>query len=785
MEAKNIKGQMARFLVPWMILVIAGMGCGHDAGYLKEGQDYFAAGDWDNSVKFFQEALDKNPDDAEVKLMLAESRMNASLAHLSNGEALLKDRRFNEAISEFQISLAFNPGLKKAGQMIERTKNMKSADFYTQKGENDLRTQKYFQAKESFQRALKLDPENEDAQRMLAYFRKKPEPLPKLRLGGDLEKPVSFKFKQTSVINVFEVLSRLSGINFIFDKDMNDSRVTLFMTDVSVERFLEVLLKTNNLSAKLVNKNTLLVYPNTPEKAKEYDDLQIRTFYLANLEAKRAVSLLSKILRSKDIISYEKMNAIIIRGRPETLEIASRIIEANDRPPSEVVLQVEILQVSRNKEKQLGIEYSPTSVTFGIGETAETIDKDTTLARYGSIYALENLTNKELMLSLPTAILHFLKLDGDTKILANPQVRVKNNEKASIHIGERVPLRTNRRIDTNGNVTNDYQYQDVGVKLDASPTINMHGEVSLDLSLEISSLGTNVGTVDDPQYAILSRKAKSVLTLQDGEPVIIGGLISNELQESVQQVPYAGDVPVLGYLFTNQGRIGRETDVLMSITPFVIRSQELPGEDVTQIWSGNEKEFSLEEPYENFFTRRDSLLDNPNADFFQEPRADIDPLTITEPAPVEPSDDNPTVPEEPEDPEKQETDMTSDAENVAPDAVEKAAANVERMSEDMASPAGNADDGAFFWPETIPFSVHVNSYSAEGDALARLQELSALKYDCFMVYAHVAGKGNYYRIFVGKYADFKSANTACEALKSRPEFADDIHAVNREWAFRG
>jgi len=437
--------QLLKKIFMLLAVVLWIVGCNGSSTYIKKGEQHVTAGDWDRSVQFFQKALAENPDDPGIKLKLTRAKLNASLTHMAKGEEFMKNKLYNDALVEFQISAAFDPSNRNIGFLISKVKALKEAAYFSKQGRNFLRAQKYSQAKEAFMKAIKLDPDNEDSKNALAYFERKEEYKPGLMIHSMPDTPVSFKFKKTPITNVFEVLSKLSGINFIFDRDMPERKVTLFMTDVSLDRFIEVLLRTNNLAAKLVDEKTMLIYPNTTAKAMEYKDLKIRTFYLANMDAKKAVGLLSKILKSKNIFANEKMNAVVVRGQEEVIKIAARLIEANDRPPAEVLLNVEILEVSKNKEKQLGLEINPASLSIGIGETGTEINNNSSFASISPYYAVKRVTNQELMVSIPTATLHLLKQDGDTQILAKPQIRIKNKEKATIHIGERIPLRTNHR----------------------------------------------------------------------------------------------------------------------------------------------------------------------------------------------------------------------------------------------------------------------------------------------------------------------------------------------------
>ncbi|MBW1911630.1 MAG: tetratricopeptide repeat protein, partial [Deltaproteobacteria bacterium] len=567
-----------------LLLIITGIylsGC-VNSKHMRLGQQYAAAGDWDKSVQAFQKALEENPEDQEIRLLLFRSKKNASLSHLSKGEALLNKKRFDEATTEFQMSIAFDPANIKAESLFEEAGAMKESEHFLKKGQNLEKAQKYSQAKENFQKALELNPANEMAESALSRYREKETALPpKYSLKLKKEGPISLRFKNTPILNIFEVLTRLTGINFIFDKDIKETKVTFFLSDVPFDQFLEIFLRTNKLAAALVNEKTMIIYPDTPQKAKEYQDLQIRTFYLAYLDVKKAVALLTKILKSKNISANENLNAVVIRAPKDVIEVASKIIEANDRPSSEVILSVEILEVSRTKEQQLGLELSPTSITVGLGGPTSdfyTLGGAGAPASGGaSLDALDRTSDKNILVSIPTATLNLLKRDGDTKTLAKPQIRVKNRGKAKIHIGERIPLRTNRRVEAGtGAVTSDYQYQDVGVKLNVEPVINVHDEITLKLTLEVSSIGDNVGTAADPQYSIKTRTVQSVMSVRAGESVIIGGLISDEERKTVRKVPLLGEIPVLGYLFSSYDTNDVQMDILMAITPIIVRSQEIP-----------------------------------------------------------------------------------------------------------------------------------------------------------------------------------------------------------------
>ncbi|RLC02116.1 MAG: hypothetical protein DRH34_07940 [Deltaproteobacteria bacterium] len=579
-----------------------------------EAERFVKEKDFDAAVEYYNKALQEYPDNLELKIKLKEVKQKASMQHMRTAQEFISKHYFREAIEELQLSIAFYSSNHRAIELVDSVKKMKESFYYTKRGNKKIKTGDFENARKSFQKALKLNPENQEAKAALDKFKKKLENLPEYRLDLRSNAPISLKFKKTPLLNVFEILSKLAGINFIFDKDLKESKVTLFMTDVKFDRFLSVLLETNSLKAKMINSKTMLIYPDTPAKAKEYDELYVKTFYLSYLKSKKALPILTKILKTKNIIANEKLNAITVRGQKEIVEMAAKIIEANDRTPSEVILNVEIMEVRRTKEKDLGLSISET-ITFGAGETRSGISNDSRFAPMASLFDISKIASKELYLSLPTATLKLLKKDGDTKILAKPQIRVSSSEKASILIGEKVPLRSNRVVQTDGATTYDYVYQDIGVKLTVEPVVNMYEQVSMKLVIEISTLGSNVGTILDPQFAIKTRTIDTALTISDGDSVIIGGLIEDADRTTTQVIPWIGELPGIGSLFATESSEVVKTDILMTITPVIIRNQDIPESDISGFWSGNENQVSMKEPAEEKIIKATNFNDAPLEDY--------------------------------------------------------------------------------------------------------------------------------------------------------------------------
>ncbi len=676
---------------------------------------------YDSAIKYYVKALQKNPGDLDAKLGLKHAKQAASIHHMQNAEKLLEKKYFKQAIEELQLSIAFYSGNTKAIAMVDKAKRLKQSYYYFKKGNQQVKIRDYKNALESFQKAFELNPENTEAKTAIAFFKKRAENVQVYQLDYRSMSPISLKFKKTPVLNVFEIISKLSGINFIFDKDVKENKVTLFMTDVSFDKFLQVLLKTSSLKAKLINQKTMLIYPDTPGKIKDYEDLYVKTFYLAYLDAKNAVTILTKMLKSKNITLNAKLNSVTVRGKKEELEMAAMIIEANDRTPSEVILNVEILEVSRSTEKDLGLSISD-SITFGVSETSSGIAYDSAasiedgtafgFASMGSLKDISNIGSKELYLSLPTATLKLLKQHGDTKILAKPQIRVSSSQKANILIGERVPIRSNRKVMTDGTTTYDFQYQDVGIKLMVEPVINMFNQITMQLKIEVSTLSSNVGTSDDPQYAIKTRNIDTVMTINDGSNVIVGGLIQDEDRSTTRKIPLAGDIPVVGRLFSSKYSEIAKTDILMSITPVIIRHPDVPKQDITGFWSGTQKDVSIKEPEEEKLKKESGYNDIPNKDYV------------------------------------------------------KAVADEE------------------FLPSDNYFSIQVYSSKDKKEAETRSEEIKKHGYKTWIRQKKIKDKGLYYRVFVEQFTSyFLAEQTRLNMLKT-DIFPDDIHIVDRVYVYK-
>lgn len=389
-------------------------------------------------------------------------------------------------------------------------------------------------------------------------------------------KPITIEFKDAPIKTVFEVISRTSGLNFLFDKDVRtEQKTSIFLKNSTIEAAINLTLLTNQLEQRTLDGNTMLIYPNTQAKQREYQPLTVKTFYLINAEAKNVANSLKTILKSRDIVVDDKLNMLILRDSPQAIALAEKLVALHDIAEPEVMLEVEILEVKRTRLMDLGIRWPDQLSLSPLGDGLTLAD-------------IRKLNSNSIGVLVAPATVSAKNVDTDANILANPRIRTRNREKAKILIGERVPNITSTSTST-GFVSESVNYVDVGLKLDVEPTIYADGEVAIKIALEVSNiinqLQTKSGSI---AYQIGTRSAQTVLRLKDGENQVLAGLINDEDRRTGNKIPALGDIPIIGRLFGNQVDDNSKTEIILSITPRILRNVERPSIDILEFDSGTE-----------------------------------------------------------------------------------------------------------------------------------------------------------------------------------------------------
>lgn len=548
----------------------------------KESQALIDEGNYKEGLARLEEGMRERPADAERRIQYFRARDAVINRLLVQAGAELAAGRLDAAASVFAQVLGIDPNHPRATAGLAAIEAARRHQILASDAKARLAAGDTASADLMVQAILAENPNHPQAREtdreLRERDRKRALAVPALK--SRLQNPVTLEFREAPLKLVMEALARSAGINFIIDRDVRpDLKASIFVRNVLIEDALDLIVQNHQLEKKVLNENTILIYPNTPQKLREHQELLMRTFQLGNADPKQTLTLLRTMLKTKDIYVDERVNMIVMRDTPDVIRAAERLIASQDTTDPEVVLELEILEVSRSKVRDLGVTY-PTAFTGPSGTVADigvlnrnTIGTDT---GYG---------------------LRLLRTDGDTRTLANPRVRVRNREKARVHVGDRVPVISSTIVGTtsSGNAgnspvtTEQIQYIDVGIKIEAEPTIHADDTVAIKINLDVSSLGTqtktNAGTT---AYEVGTRNASTVLRLRDGETQALMGLIRDDDIQAGTGLPFIGEAPVLDRIFGNKRTEQRSRELILLITPQLVRGVARTDASLAEFWSGTE-----------------------------------------------------------------------------------------------------------------------------------------------------------------------------------------------------
>jgi general secretion pathway protein D len=591
-----------------MLLLLSA--CADKTPPLSQGEELMEAGNYDEAVNFYMERLSETPKSVEARLMLVRALRAAADMHAKRGTELEKKGRLDVALMEYQSALNYNTEQPTARQGVDRVTAKRRAQELLAKGKELLDKGEVREATHLLQEAKDLDPGNpqvlkayqeaSERERLAAEeaTRIKEKAATEQALSLLSTKPVTLRFKETDITEVLEIISKLAEVNILVDEGVRTKKVTSYVKDLPLRQAFILILSTNRLFAKQVNDNSLMVIPDTPAKHRQHDDLQVRTFYLSNADAKRTVNLLRTILSTRQIFVDEELNAVTLRDTPGKIALAERLIQVNDRGGGEVELDLEVLEVDRTKLRNLGIFFTDQyqaaffNAPTGMPPTAGFVTP-------GALAAASFA--EDLLFTNPIIFLNLVKTDSDAKLLANPTLRVLDRQKASIVIAERRPFAVSTISTTPGGVTEPpttavtttetrVEYRDIGLTLTFTPIIHLNGEVTIEINFEISSLGEPVEG-DALLSSVNTRNLNTFVTLRDGESRLLGGLIQDEERTNVKYSPILGDLPLIGEIFRDTKKEKRSRDVIISITLRVMKRLEAPHPEISTFWAGTWESF--------------------------------------------------------------------------------------------------------------------------------------------------------------------------------------------------
>lgn len=582
------------------LLIAALQGCA-GANEVQIAEQLGSQGDWDGAVNAYREALKRSPTDRDLQQQLARAKQEAADMHFVAGQRDLEEHQVDDAILEYKTALGLNPAGREYHAALTDALRLKEARDILESAHKLHSAGRMEDAMAAYERVVQLDPDVTEALEAIGRL----TALARSAKGfGGSNEPVTLRFQNIKLKEVFEILTKTAGISVVFDKEVKDDPITMFIKNMPTDDALNLILNTNGLLAQRIGADTLLIIPNSKQKLAQYQDLMIRTFYLSNAKAKDAVNLLRTMFESKRVYVDEKINAIVMREEPAKLLLAERVLQTIDRREPEVQLDVEVLEVDRSKSLKYGVNFAKLA---GAGAFPDAVKGAISTAATRFTYQeLTAIGTGSYLFTIPgSVLLDFFKNDTDAKTLASPKLRVLNNKQASIQVGDKQPILLSTTnvlpgqaatgaIPTTSTVTS-IEFKDVGVKLTVEPVINLTNELTLKLKVEVTRLGDQVTLQASPeikQFKFGTRTAETVLMMGDDETIVLGGLIQDDVRKTRVTVPLLGDIPYIGYLFSTWTEDVVSTEVVLTITPHIVRTLMGAGPDAQAFWSGTEANYA-------------------------------------------------------------------------------------------------------------------------------------------------------------------------------------------------
>jgi general secretion pathway protein D len=547
-----------------------------------ESQQAIAAGDYERALAALNAGLKQYPDSTILRTGQIQARDGVVTRMMATAETLRVAGKLDEAQRELERAQQVDPQNRRVETLIgaldvERRQQaaLLDAEQWAQKKRPDT-------ALRTIEAALKDNPRHIGLlalQHRLESAQRQAQQLATQTALAET-RAITLDFRDAALRTVLDVVSRNSGVNFILDKDIKpDTRVTVFLRQSRVEDALDLIVSTNQLAKKVIDGQTIIVYPNTPEKQREYQEQIVRLFYLGSADAKGAAAFLKAMLKIHEPYVDERANTVALRESQDNVQLAERLIALYDSADPEVMLEVEVLEINSTRLTELGIQF-PDNISL-----TPLIPSGASSLTLGNI---RNLTRNDIGVGVSGLVINFKRQVGDYTTLANPKIRVRSKEKAKVLIGDKIPVITTT-TGTGGFVSDSVNYLDVGLKLEVEPTVYADDDVSIRLAMEVSKLGTSVTTSSGTlAYQIGTRNASTVLRLHDGETQLLAGLINKDDRTDSARVPGLGDLPVLGRLFSNQTDNGARTELVLAITPHVLRNLRRADSSEAELWVGTE-----------------------------------------------------------------------------------------------------------------------------------------------------------------------------------------------------
>jgi general secretion pathway protein D len=554
----------------------------------REGLADVDRGEYETGVSKLSEAVAKDPGNLSFKLDLAARRGAAVQKLIATADNFRANAQLDEASATYRRVLTIEPTSQRALHGIDGVQADRRHAVMVTDASKAFDRKDWDVADGILREVLQEDSGYAPAVDLSGKINVARGPAtvaPRLKARANAK--VSLQFRDAPTKMVFEVLARQTGINFVLDKDVkSDGKTTIFVQDVPIEQAIELVLDQNNLARQILSDNMVLIYPNTPAKQKDYEEQIVHTFYLTNALPKDVEGMLKSMLAAKNLFVDERTSTVVMRDTPDAIRMAEKLVASIDVPDPEVLIEVEVLEIARSKLLNLGIT-PPGSFTA----SASSVAAGGTSAASGLVLSDLAHQNAGTIAVSPVSITaNALQTVGNTDTLASPRIRARNKEKAKILIGSRVPVITQATVLSAGGSANSssVQYLDVGLTLEVQPTVYQDGDVAIKVGLEVSSITNTVNVGNTQAYTIGTRNANTLLRLKDGETQILAGLIQDSDTRNAAGIPGLSQIPIVGRLFGSHNNDREKSEIVLSITPHIIRTQPRAASENTEFWYGTE-----------------------------------------------------------------------------------------------------------------------------------------------------------------------------------------------------
>jgi general secretion pathway protein D len=560
-----------------LVLTALSAGCLSSQAW-REAKEEESLGHWDMAVLKYAQALDGDPKNDYLRMALLNAKQRASQAHFERGKVYRSSGHADLAVVELQQTVALDPTNHYAETELAKAK----------------------------EEAARMAAERDGESRMQVAKRKTRGSRPRMPvLEPTSDRPINLNFPQPKPIKqIYMSLAQAAGINVIFDPQLKDENVSIVLTNISFQNALETIMRQENHFYKVIDEKTMLIAADTPQNRKTYEDLVIRTFFLSNGDVTDVSNALRQLLQTTRISINKAENSITLRDTADKVAIAEKIIEQNDKQLAEVVIDVELLQVNTNRLTDIGLLLSNYSVGAAIPAPGGTTDLGATLPAGGATGGaftwdqLRSISIRSFGFNIPSATYNFIKNNSEAELLAKPQLRISEGQKAQLVIGDKVPIPTTQFNTSNtvgGSIVpvTSFQYQDVGIKIEVEPRVHHNKEVTLKLVLEVSQLGDTVTYGGTSSPTIGTRTISSNIRLKDGETNFLAGLFRTDKTRTNTTIPFIGDIPVLGRLFSDKSKNQKTTDLVLTLTPHIIRIPDVTEEDLVPVYVGTDANISF------------------------------------------------------------------------------------------------------------------------------------------------------------------------------------------------